>query len=164
LIVTYKEIKKIKFPVYILPNSNWEIVDGLLLLDNVVLDDKNMPGATLGIRRLQTPFLELVPLKHSIDSLIGILKQTSKSFIDSNGTPFIYQKTMNSYLKYYKIRKIELKDVASVLWLKDINFPFTIPRPPPAEKTWAGVLHMGGLPWLLYEYSEERLKDTRRKV
>jgi hypothetical protein len=164
VIVTYKEIKKIKFPVFILPNSNWELIDGLLLIDNQVVDDKNMPGASLGIRRLQTHFTELVPLKHSIDSLIGILKQTTKYFIDSNGTPFIYQKTMNASLKYYKIRKIERKEVASVLWLKDINFPFTIPRPPPAEKTWAGVLHIGGLPWLLYEYSEERLKDTRRKV
>ena len=164
MIITYKEIKKIQFPVFILPNSNWESVDGILFLDNEVVDDKNMPGLSLGIRRLQTPFTELLPLKHSIDSLIGILKQNTKTFIDSGGTPFIYQKTMNSALKYYKIRKVEQKKVASVLWLKDINFPFTIPRPPPRETTWAGVLHIGGLPWLLYEYSEERLKDTRRKV
>ena len=58
MIVTYKEIKKIKFPVFILPNSNWELVDGLLLIDNQVVDDKNMPGASLGIRRLQTHFTE----------------------------------------------------------------------------------------------------------
>lgn len=165
MIVTYKEVKKIKFPVYILPNGNWETADGILFLDNEVVDDKNMPGLSLGIRRLQTPFTELLALKHSIDSLIGILKQTNKKcFIDSTGTPFIYQKTINAALKYYKIRKIELKDVASVIWLKDINFPFTVPRPPAQEMTWAGVLHIGGLPWLLYEYSEERLKDTRRKV
>ena len=164
MIVTYKEIKKIKFPVFILPNSNWEVIDGLLLIDNQVVDDKNMPGTSLGIRRLQTHFTELVPLKHSIGSLIGILKQNSKCFIDSKGMPFIYQKSIMSALKYYKIRKIEKKGKASVLWLKDINFPFTIPRPPPVEYTWAGVLHIGGLPWLLYEYSEERLKDTRRKV
>lgn len=164
MIVTYKEVKKIKFPVFILPSSNWELIDGLLLIDNQVVDDKNMPGASLGIRRLQTPFTELVSVKHSIDSLIGILKQNTKYFIDSNGTPFIYQKTMTSSLKYYKIRKIELKGTASVLWLKDIISPFTVPRPPPRETTWAGVLHIGGLPWLLYEYSEEKLKDTRRKV
>lgn len=164
MIITYKEINKIQFPVFILPSGNWELVDGLLLIDNQIVDDKNMPGATLGIRRLQTHFTELVPLRHSIDSLIGILKQTTKYFIDSKGTPFIYQKTMNSSLKYYKIRKVELKEKASVLWLKDVNFPFTIPRPPPQETTWAGVLHIGGLPWLLYEYSEEKLKDTRRKV
>lgn len=164
MIVTYKEIKKIEFPVFILPNSNWQLIDGLLLIDNQVVDDKNMPGASLGIRRLQTHFTELVPLKHSIDSLIGILKQNSKCFIDSNGTPFIYQKTRHSALKYYKIRKIEQKEVASVLWLKDVKQAFTIPRPPPLGKTWAGVLHLGPWPWLLYEYSEERLKDTRRKV
>ena len=165
MIVTYQDIKKLTFPVFILPNSNWQLVDGLLLLDNIVLDDKNMPGATLGIRRLQTPFTEIVPLKHSIDSLIGILKQqNNKSFIDSKGTPFIYQKTRNATLKHYKIRKIEQKEVASILWLKGVKQPFTIPRPPPVGKTWAGVLHLGRWPWLLYEYSEEKSKDTRRKV
>ena len=165
MIVTYQDIKKLTFPVFILPNSNWQLVDGLLLLDNIVLDDKNMPGATLGISRLQTPFTEIVPLKHSIDSLIGILKQqNNKSFIDSKGTHFIYQKTLNATLKYYKIRKIEQKEVASILWLKGVKQPFTIPRPPPVGKTWAGVLHLGRWPWLLYEYSEEKSKDTRRKV
>ena len=165
MIVTYKEIKKIKFPVYTLPSSNWSKVDGLLLLDNIVLDDRNMPGASLGIRRLQTPFTEIVRLDRSISSLIGILKQTNnKAFIDTNGTPFIYQKTKLASLKYYKIRKIDRKESVSILWLKGVKQPFTIPRPPSAETPWAGVLHLGPWPWLLYEYSEEQLKDTRRKV
>ena len=164
MIITYNNIKKVRFPVYKLPSSNWQLIDGILFLDNEVLDDKNMPGSSIGIRRLQTPFDELFPLKHSLPSLVGIIKQNTKTFIDSNGVPFIYQKTRNASLKYYKIRKIERKEVASVLWLKDVKQPFTIPRPPPDGKTWAGVLHLGPWPWLLYEYSEERLKDTRRKV
>jgi len=163
LIVNYNNLTKIKFPVYKLPNSNWELVDGLLFLDNKVLDDKNQPGKTLGIRRAQTSF-DLFPLKHSIPSLAGILKQNDKTFIDTEGTPFIYQKTRNSSLKYYKIRKIEQKGVASVLWLKDINSPFTIPRPPPMEMTWAGVLHVESWPWILYNYSETYQKPTRRKI
>ena len=103
-------------------------------------------------------------MKHSIPSLAGILKQNDKTFIDTEGTPFIYQKTRNSSLKYYKIRKIEQKGVASVLWLKDINSPFTIPRPPPLEMTWAGVLHVESWPWVLYNYSETYQKPTRRRI
>jgi len=163
LIVNYNNLTKITFPVYKIPNSNWELVDGLLFLDNSVLDDRNQKGKTLGIRRAQTSF-ELFPLKHSVSSLTGILKQNNKTFIDTKGTPFIYQKTRNSALKYYKIRKVEQKRVASVLWLKDIKSPFTVPRPPPLEMTWAGVLHVESWPWILYCYSKTYQKPSRRKI
>jgi hypothetical protein len=163
LILNYSNLTKITFPVYKIPNSNWELVDGLLFLDNEVLDDRNQKGKTLGIRRAQTSF-DLFPLKHSIASLTGILKQNDKTFIDTKGTPFIYQKTRNSALKYYKIRKVEQKGVVSILWLKDIKSPFTIPRPPPLGMTWAGVLHIESWPWILYCYSETYQKPTRRKI
>ena len=108
------------------------------------------------------------PIKNNVLTLINtswvILKQSLKTFIDSNGTPFIYEKTLLCKLKYYKIRKVEQKDVASLIWCKDIKHPFTVPRPPEQGMTWAGVLHFHGLPWILYEYSEEKKKDTRRKV
>ena len=77
---------------------------------------------------------------------------------------FLYEKTHSSSLKYYKIRKVERKNSASVVWLKGINFPFKIPRPPNADTSWAGVLHLSGIPWILYEYSEFQKSDTRRKV
>ena len=84
--------------------------------------------------------------------------------IDNEGIPFLYEKTHSSSLKYYKIRKVERKNSASVVWLKGINFPFKIPRPPNADTSWAGVLHLSGIPWILYEYSEFQKSDTRRKV
>ena len=164
MVVTYRKISKVKFPVYILDSSNWHEQDGLLFIDNRLLDDKNMPGDTLGKRRLQTPFRELYPLKASLGSLLGILKQTKKTFIDTEGTTFIYEKTENCSLKYYKIRKIEQKESASVLWVKGLSFPFKIPRPPMNELQWAGILHRKGIPWMLYEYSDCKKSDTRRKV
>mgnify|MGYP001165121453 FL=1 len=150
--------------MYILGSSNWEEQDGLLFVENRVVDDKNMPGKSLGIRRLQTPFKDLYPLRSSIENLLGIIKQSQTSFIDTDGTPFTYEKTESCSLRYYKIRKIERKDIASVLWLKDINFPFKIPRPPSEELTWTGVLHKNNIPWMIYEYSEHKKSDTRRKV
>jgi len=123
-----------------------------------------MPGSTLGIRRVQTPFTELLPLRRSLISHVGLLKQTKKNFIDSKGVPFTYEKTKFCKLKYYKIRKVDLKEVASLLWVHGIKTPFTIPRPPKEDRGWAGILHMGNTPWLLYEYSKVKLKDTKRKV
>jgi hypothetical protein len=164
MVITYKTLDKVRFPVYILPSGNWDKADGLLFLDGELVDDKNMPGDTLGVRRIQTPYKELMPLRRQLISPQGILKQKSKTFIDSNGTPFIYEKTKVCKLSYYKIKKVERKEVASILWLKGVNFPFTVPRPPEDGMTWAGVLHFHGLPWMLYEYSENKKPDTRRKI
>ena len=164
MVITYKTINKIRFPVYTVGSSNWELADGLLFIDGEVVDDKNMPGSSLGIRRLETPHPNLYRLNKQLWSIQGILKQNAKNFIDSNGNVFIYEKTMWSQLKYYKIKRIERKEVASVLWLHGINFPITIPRPPASEMMYAGLLHYQGLPWVLYEYSEDRKEDTRRKV
>ena len=123
-----------------------------------------MRGDSLGIRRLQTPHKNLLPLKRSLLNLTGVIKQNTSTFIDSNGFPFVYEKTIWCKLKYYKIRKVDLKEVASLLWVHGIKTPFTIPRPPKEDRSWAGILHMGNTPWLLYEYSKTKLKDTRRKV
>jgi hypothetical protein len=164
MVISYRQIDKIQFPVYVLPSSNWELVDGLLYVDQLLVDDKNMPGDTIGKRRLQTPFKNLQPLKRAADNLLAIIKSGHKCFIDTNGVPFIYDKTESCALKYHKIRKVERKDTASVLWLKDFNFPFVVPRPPPTDYTWAGVLHLKGLPWVLYEYSVSKKADTRRKI
>ena len=46
--------QKIKFPIYVLSEEPEEI-DGLVLIGDQVVDDKNMSGATIGMRRLQTP-------------------------------------------------------------------------------------------------------------
>ena len=164
MVISYRQIDKLRFPVFVLPSSNWETVDGLLYVDRILVDDKNMPGDSLGKRRLQTPFKNLLPLKRAANNLLAIIKSNYKCFIDSNGVPFIYEKTENCSLKYHRIRKIEQKDSASVLWLKDLSFPFVVPRPPPLDCKWAGVLYLKGLPWILYEYSVSKEKDTRRKI
>ena len=56
----------IDFPVFVLHTDNIELIDGILWIDNQVLDDKNMLGTTLGMRRLQSPMKSLYPLKYII--------------------------------------------------------------------------------------------------
>ena len=163
MIITYRTLNKITFPVFELPSENWEAADGLLFLGNEIIDDKNMSGETLGQRRLQSPF-EMKPLRRSVNSFIGILKQSRNTFIDSKGVPFIYLKTKVCSLKYLKITKIVKREVASLVYVKESVSPFTVPRPPAPEMQWAGVLHLHGLPWELYEYSEVCKKSTRRKI
>lgn len=162
--ITYKDLKNVSFPVFILPSDNWSERDGLIYLEGEILDDRNMPGNTLGLRRLQSPFKNMIKLKKSLNDQIGILKQPPLSYIDNKGRLFRYRKTKFAQLKYYKIKKIELKTVACIIWLSGINFPFKQARPPLFENTWAGVLHINGIPWVIYEFSTEKQSDTKRKI
>lgn len=163
MIITYRTINKVVFPVFTLQSDDWTLTDGLLFLEGEVIDDKNMPGDTLGKRRLQSPFT-MKPLNRSINSFVGLLKQSRKTFIDSNGVPFIYQKTKMCSLKYLKIKKIVTREIACLVYVEGCNSPFTVPRPPAEGMLWAGVLHLHGLPWELYEYSDVYKKNTRRKI
>jgi len=163
MVLTFRGVSSIAFPIYPLPSSNWEKADGLLFIDGKVVDDKNMSGETLGVRRLQTSH-DLLPLKKAILDFTGMIKQTNNVFIDNTGVPFIYQKTKMLPLRYKKIKRVDRKVVASVLHLEGEKQPFKIIRPPEDGMMWAGILYYQELPWKLYEYAEEYQKDTRRKV
>jgi len=164
MVIGYKNLHKLVFPVFLLDSGNWDASDGLLYLNGLLLDDKNQSGKTLGARRVQTPHGGLYELKKMVSSPNGLLKQSTKYFIDNAGRPFIYEKSLMLPLKYLKINKVVRKDTAALIWVKGHNAPFTVPRPPEVGYTWAGVLHLRRIPWMLYEYSEKKLKDTRRKV
>jgi len=164
MIVTYRNTDKVQFPVFLLGSGNWSKADGLLFLDNEIVDDKNQRGTTLGARRMQTPHKNLYVLKRMLMSHNGLLKQSTKYFIDNKGMPFIYEKTKFAKLKYLKIKEVQLKDTAALVKVKGYNAPFTVPRPPTTGYDWAGVLHLNGFPWMVYEFSETKLKDSRKKV
>jgi len=164
MILHFYNYGSITFPVYRLPNDNLHFIDGLLFLDGLLLDDKNMPGETLGARRLQTPQKGKFPLKIMLNSFVQLIKYTQGNYIDSVGKVFYYEKTIFFQVKYYRITKVERKVSASLLWVKGINFPFTIPRPPDELTTYAGILHYKNIPWLLYDYSNVKLKPIKRKV
>ena len=111
-----------------------------------------------------TPHKKQYHLKEMVTTANGLMKQKTKYFIDNSGRPFIYEKIEFAKLKYLKIKKIDYKTKACLLWVHGCSFPFTIPRPPEPGYTWAGILHIRDNPWLLYEYAKEKLKDTRRKI
>jgi hypothetical protein len=73
-------------------------------------------------------------------------------------------KTKYSKLKHLRIIKVELKDTGSLVWLSGVSFPFALPRPPPHGAAYARVLYLNERPWLIYEFTREIGKDTRRMV
>jgi hypothetical protein len=163
-LVTLKDLPKIRFPVFVLPSDDWYETDKVLFMDGKVIDEKNMPAETLGVRRLQCGRSDLLPLKKAIFNLPDLIQCKTKNFIDRYGKPFSYMKTYNSRLKSYRIRDIEKKEIASLLWLQGVPSPFTIERPPIGEPEYARMLHLNGSPWLVYDYGRSPEKDTYRRV
>jgi len=155
---------KIKFPIFVVHTDDILFVDGLLWIENQVLDDTNMSGETLGLRRLQSPMKSIYPLKSMIKDIKSLLDHQGKYYIDTTGRFFRKNKTTKASLKYHKILRVEKKDIASVLWVKDCPYPFTLERPLALSQAWAGILYRDGVPWILYDTSEERRKNSWRKI
>lgn len=160
----FQDIKSIVFPIYKLPHSDWYRQDGILWMDGLVLDEANMPGRSLGIRRLQSGRQDLHYLKKAILDVPGLINSKWKIFIDSVGTPFIYNKTITAPLIYHQVRKIEQKDSCSVLWVKGSRHGFILQRPPYGDPRWARLLYYKGVPWTVFDFQLTRNKDSRRRV
>ena len=108
-LVTNKD--ELQFPIYVIHSDNVDFIDGIIWLDDQVLDDKNMKGDTLGLRRLQSPMKSIYPLKYMIKDYVGMMKHRGTTFIDSSGRVFNYEKTEKVDIKYHKIVKREKKTV-----------------------------------------------------
>jgi hypothetical protein len=164
--ITHKTYHKlISYPVYPLPSLGiLHKADGLLLLEGKIVDDTNQEGKTLGIRRMQTPLRGLYPLNKTAVDWISMIKCKNSQFIDSKGLYFRYEKELFVTLQYFKIERIDKKLTGCLLHLKTKPQTFILPRPPPEEMHYVGMLCKHNIPWKVYEYSETCLKDTRRKV
>ena len=162
MVITYKTQNKITYPVYILPYNTWYKKDGVVFLDQKVLDDTNQVGTTLGLRRMQTPFKNLHRIYKMANDWISIIKSENKYFIDSNGMCFTYVKTLFVQLRYVLIEDVIKKETNCIL--KIAQAQFIIPRPPYSGLKYAGVLYHKNYPWALYNYSELKLKTGKRKV
>jgi hypothetical protein len=159
------QIFNAKFPLFILPKEALiEEKDGIVFLDGLCLDDRNIKSDKLGVRRLRSSYPNKAVLNKAVHDIPSMLKSTAKRYIDSEGTVFEYQKSLLVSLRYHKILKVEDRGVTCLVWIKGINSPFPVLRPPLAYMTWAGILYNGAHPWILYEFSEERKKDTKRKI
>jgi hypothetical protein len=166
--LTIANLKQVVFPVYVLPHGGWEYKDGLLFIDGLIVDDTKMPSDRLGIRRIQCGRSkdELFRLRKCVYDVEEFVRgKTVKHLIDSRGVVYEYEKTISIPLICHQVLRVERKEVASLVWLKGVNHPFTIKRPPIVDVAWARVLYLNNVPWLLYDYvAEQAAKKSYRRV
>jgi hypothetical protein len=162
--LTYKEVGLINFPIFPIPSDEITWEDGLVRIEEKVVDDLNMIGNTVGLRRLQTPH-KLYKLGKCCESVMDFFHiKGAKAYIDNFGFVFTYERTKYTYVRYKKILKVTQRDLFSIIKAEHINYGVKVPRPPGVGKEWIGILYLSGYPWVPYEYSETCQKPKLRKI
>lgn len=163
---SFKDINSITFPVYNLPDHNYYTKDKVVFYaDGTVIDDKNMPGETLGIRRLQCGRSDLFNIGRRCNpDFKSLLNSKNRIFIDNKGIIFEYVKEKNYPLVYHLISRVELRETHSVIVLKNLTLRFCVPRPPAQNINWARILYNGPFPWIIYDFKESKGTDSFRRA
>ena len=100
-------LNEIRWPIYVLHSDEIEERDGLLFCDTQIVDDKNMTGDSLGLRRLQTPHKNLYRLKVMIETFTDFVHHKGQFYIDSNGKFFRWVKKNHVVLLVIKLKKLK---------------------------------------------------------
>lgn len=162
--INYKHLKLINFPVFPIPKNICMFNGCLIDSKDRVIDDRNVDKETLGLRRLHSTKY-LARLGKQCEDTKTFFEDTKSTFyIDNLGYIFKYKKTKYVDIKYYKIRKIALKDTFTLLQLVSVSHPIKLKRSPPEGTKWVGMLHFGATPWFPYHYSNQYHKKFKRMI
>jgi hypothetical protein len=132
------------------------------------IDNKNLPGKTLGLRRLELKKdnATLYPIKTAVYFLADLIKlATYKAwFIDSAGTVFQYKKSTRAKLRSYKLKQVlPAQGLGCVLEVEGVAARFKSMQRPEPDEQYVALLNFSGS-YLLYGYSTKPIKDTWRFV
>lgn len=164
----HKKLTEIKFPIYAITSSYLKIWEefGVLYIrtkKEKILDNKNVDGATLGSRRAKISTDSLYKLKGTIFNVPQLLNSKYNVFIDTNGMVFKYVKHSFVPLKYHKVKSLIKKENGCIVSIKDTTLMLNIPYRDALNIKYVGILH-SQLGDILYEFTDERKKDTRKKI
>ena len=132
-----------------------------------IVDDRNMPGATLATRRLtmKAMGIKLYPLRKAIFFLGDLIKSATPNtyFIDSNGKTFQYKKNTRAALQCKLItNNIPIPTGGSIIEIDHAMRFKTVHNVDPTNK-YAGVLKFDNS-LVLYGVYQQPFKDSWRMV
>lgn len=164
-----RKLTDIYFPIYGITNDyikTWTEYNVTFVKTHsgtYILDNKNMLGETLGVRRAKIAKNKYI-FRAVVFNVTQLIKSKYKTFMDTTGAIFKYKKDTFVPLKYYKVASVEeLGDTGCVLKFRGINYPIKVNYRLAYSIQCIGILHTS-LGYILYEYSDKLKADTRRKI
>lgn len=163
-------LKNIKFPVFAVGHyaKLWS-ENNILYLESesgiiYKLDNKNLQGSTLGLRRLRIDKKERYRFIGTYFTIAQLIKSGKKLIIDNSGKLIKYIKNKRTPLIYRPITKRKLIEGKGILiYAKNIPNPFLVSAYIYKDQNYVGLLNIND-GYLLYELSYERKPDTWRKI
>ena len=133
-----------------------------------ILDNKNLSGSTLGMRRLQLKnvlkneyysLYRLTGIYYNITDVIQSKK--SKVYIDTAGIIHNFTRKTRRELKYYKVKDIQVHDNTLLCYCRGLSAPLFISYIPTVMPLYLGLVKVEGALYV-YELSSENKKNTWR--
>lgn len=169
-------LTEICWPVYSLGTRHPIKENGVLFFSKVlpnnevsleIIDDTNIPGETLAIRRLAilNRGVSLFKIKYAIFFLGDLIKMAKPRywFIDAKGKLFQYKKSIRAKLFFKKIINITKDIGVSYIEVQGHTARYSCLYEPRVEEKYAGLLFFNGV-YILYGFFTEQHKTTYRKV
>ena len=131
-----------------------------------VVDDANLSGETLGLRRLQMQKEKLFPIRTAIYFLADLVKLAKATtwFIDNSGRIFQYEKNTRAKLQTKKIKQVlPASGLGCVIELEGLSSRFKCMQRPSETQVYARVLKLG-VGFIFYGFCEEVKPDSWRMV
>lgn len=176
-------LSAISFPVFRLGLSKPAEESGVLYysreyvnIDNMetkasfrVVDDKSVPGANLGLRRLaiskSDPKL-MYPIRTAFYFLGDLIKNAKPNvwYIDTTGKVFQYKKTTRAKLTCHKIAQVlPLQGLGAIIEVEGMTQRFKCLYAPTEGQRFIGLLNLG-MGRILYGFYDEHFKPSSRAV
>ncbi len=157
MLITYKTVNKVRFPVYKILDTY--VIEGKRILTERgrIVDDKNLPGDSLGVRRLYIKDKDKAALNNFIPDYLTLLKSGVKRFIDSNGNIHRYNKTKVCKIKVHEIEKIDKRGNHSLIYLKYLDFPILYRSSIPSHYSHAEIVYIDSFPWTIYNFLDSEI-------
>lgn len=133
-----------------------------------VVDDRNLPQANLGLRRLSLKAAgePLFPIRTAIYFLADLVKLAKATtwFVDSSGRVFHYEKTTRAKLTTKRIKQVlPAAGLGCVFELQGVPNRFKAMRRPEPHELYARVLKLG-MSFIFYGFCDEHKPDSWRMV
>lgn len=140
--------------------------DNISSINIRLVDDANLNGKTLGLRRLKLRSEKLFPIRTAIYFLADLVKlaKTTTWFIDNSGRVFQYTKNTRAKLTTKKVKNIlPAMGLGCVVELAGISSRFKAMMRPRDEQIYARVLQVG-MAYIFYGFCETHKPDSWRLV
>ena len=161
-----QSFSNIHWPIWLIRPH--EFIGGGLITDRYGIRRLDLVDKTLSfpMRRIAIKSLKdykVYPLRRAIWSFKDLLASKMLHFIDFEGKVYNYKKSTYHPLVYKKIISKKYTDTTTIFKVKDVNAFFEVAGILNYEAEYAGLLKIDR-GYLLYEVTNTKLKDSKRKI